>query len=598
MNPRGRRLTRRQFLTAVGAAGAGSMVAACGPTPPAAAPAAPTAVAAQPATAEPTVAPTQPATAEPTAAAAQPAACKLDWNQRLPAAIKKYDPVVEVAFPFPAWAQFPKGSDYTNNPFYNWTVENMGLKYTVHWQADGEVRDQKLQADIAAGTLPDFFPLSDPLLSQLIDAGALQDIREIWDKTASDLVKQGSNYPAGKNWDHCRRGEAMYAIDPGITAKVFCGISWIRQDLLDKAGLPMPKTIEDWDKTLHVFKEQKLVEFGLAAQKSLLGWGHSLDKIFGAYGVMPTFWRDYGDGKLRYDSVSPGIKDVLALLNGWYKDGLLAPDFYTYDWSKGFDQLDEGKVAIVEGPMFIVSRIVGAEQKIPGAKMSYMPLPAGPTGKPGRQWTSPVFQAWAYRQGVDPIKVEATINHLNWERAFHVHGPDDEYQCYGPLDDMGSDGLFMQGYDWDWDEKCQIKKLEFSTGDGFMDVGFKHCTYPGYQRDADLNRQKLRKMDQSALNTPQQYLLRDQGLARQEEAYAQLWNEEQYEIEDGWLGINTEQMNQLLPDLRTMEDDYLMGILVGNRPLSDFDKFVEEWHSKGGDKVTADVNAWYAAQKK
>jgi len=294
------------------------------------------------------------------------------------------------------------------------------------------------------------------------------------------------------------------------------------------------------------------------------------------------------------------VKDVLALLSKWYKDELLAPDFYTFDWTKGFDQFDAEEVGIITAaPMFMTSRIVGVERLHSGAAVSTMPLPAGPEGKIGRNWTSPVFHAWVYRKGIEPIKVEATINHLNWERFYHIHGPEDAYQCYGPLDDMGSDGLFLQGYDWDFNAKCEIERGKFSTGDGMMDVGYKHATYPGYQRHADINRQKLRRMDPAKLNTAQKFLIADQGLRRQEEAYEVLFTEEaKYEIANEWLGINTERMNKLLPDLTTMEDEYFMSIIIGNRPLSDFDKFVSEWHKNGGDDVTADVNAWYAQQPK
>jgi putative aldouronate transport system substrate-binding protein len=158
---------------------------------------------------------------------------------------------------------------------------------------------------------------------------------------------------------------------------------------------------------------------------------------------------------------------------------------------------------------------------------------------------------------------------------------------------MGNDGLFQEGYDWEWDENCDIKLLEWQTGTSFRDVGFHHATYPGYQQHADMNRQRLRKMDPSELSKVEQYFIRDPGLARQEVAYAQVFEEAEYEIENEYLGVNTERMNELLPDLQKMEEEFYLSIVLGLKPLDAFNEYVSKWHELGGDEVAEDVNAWY-----
>jgi len=42
-----------------------------------------------------------------------------------------------------------------------------------------------------------------------------------------------------------------------------------------------------------------------------------------------------------------------------------------------------------------------------------------------------------------------------------------------------------------------------------------------------------------------------------------------------------------------MQDKTFSEIVYGKAPLSDFDKFVEEWKAGGGDKMTEEVNEWY-----
>ncbi len=51
-------------------------------------------------------------------------------------------------------------------------------------------------------------------------------------------------------------------------------------------------------------------------------------------------------------------------------------------------------------------------------------------------------------------------------------------------------------------------------------------------------------------------------------------------------------------DLQKLRDETMIGIITGQKPLSDFDKFVEQWKKLGGDQWTAEVNEWWATQNK
>ena len=39
-----------------------------------------------------------------------------------------------------------------------------------------------------------------------------------------------------------------------------------------------------------------------------------------------------------------------------------------------------------------------------------------------------------------------------------------------------------------------------------------------------------------------------------------------------------------------------LGIMIGEKPLSAFDEFVDQWKSQGGDQMTQEVNEWWAAR--
>ena len=49
-------------------------------------------------------------------------------------------------------------------------------------------------------------------------------------------------------------------------------------------------------------------------------------------------------------------------------------------------------------------------------------------------------------------------------------------------------------------------------------------------------------------------------------------------------------------DLNKLQEETLLGIIIGEKPLSAFDEFVDQWKSQGGDQMTQEVNEWWAAR--
>jgi putative aldouronate transport system substrate-binding protein len=102
----------------------------------------------------------------------------------------------------------------------------------------------------------------------------------------------------------------------------------IRKDWLDELGLQMPKTVDELYNVLKTFKEKKKVEVPLIFN----GFGWMLNTsypIISAYGVINDFFNQ--NGTVKYGVIEPGYKEFLALLNKWYKEGIIDKDFATRD---------------------------------------------------------------------------------------------------------------------------------------------------------------------------------------------------------------------------------------------------------------------------
>jgi len=60
-----------------------------------------------------------------------------------------------------------------------------------------------------------------------------------------------------------------------------------------------------------------------------------------------------------------------------------------------------------------------------------------------------------------------------------------------------------------------------------------------------------------------------------------------------FVGAPTKTMKLKKSFLDKMEKEIYAKIIYGELPLTEFDVFVEKWHSQGGDDITNEVNEWY-----
>lgn len=96
----------------------------------------------------------------------------------------------------------------------------------------------------------------------------------------------------------------------------------VRADWLEDLNMDVPETIDDWHEMLVAFRDQKGATVPLILPKT----GRSGNSIFvSAFGVGSGFYRV--DNVVKFGPIEPGFKDYLTLMNQWYTEGLLDPDF-------------------------------------------------------------------------------------------------------------------------------------------------------------------------------------------------------------------------------------------------------------------------------
>jgi putative aldouronate transport system substrate-binding protein len=67
-------------------------------------------------------------------------------------------------------------------------------------------------------------------------------------------------------------------------------------------------------------------------------------------------------------------------------------------------------------------------------------------------------------------------------------------------------------------------------------------------------------------------------------------------ISDLFYGSSTPTMLEKMSTLEKIRDETIIQIITGEKPVSEFDRFVADWHRLGGDDIIREMNDWYAKQ--
>ncbi|MCR5153911.1 MAG: extracellular solute-binding protein [Lachnospiraceae bacterium] len=97
----------------------------------------------------------------------------------------------------------------------------------------------------------------------------------------------------------------------------------IRQDFLEKVGMDIPKTYDEWTAVMKAFKE----ELGIEAPFYTSYKGVDYGEFMAGFGTAPKFYQK--DGKVHYGPMDDEYLEYLKFMRDWYVKGYLDQDFST-----------------------------------------------------------------------------------------------------------------------------------------------------------------------------------------------------------------------------------------------------------------------------
>lgn len=315
----------------------------------------------------------------------------------------------------------PAGQSVTNNYITKYVEENFTKKTNIKVEFVPVPRTQeveKLNVLMASGDAPDIvFTYDSNLVYKYVQQGGLTEIGALLDQYGTNLKSYlGKDTLAFGTYD-----DKQYAIP---AKRVYLGkySSEIRQDWLDKLGLPSPKTTDEVYQTLKAFKEKK------PGGDQTIPLGFAL--AAGSYEpIIWTFIKKFSDeqrytlaqqlGSREYPTLMDGHKDGVRFLNKLYNEGLMSPDFaLDKDKKKLYQDVAIGKVGMYTedaGQSYKIQppdTYTVLQKTVPGAKLA----PIDPfTNEDGKHVKPSYIPAGLYVIIPKTSKVAAeAVQYLDW----------------------------------------------------------------------------------------------------------------------------------------------------------------------------------------
>jgi len=203
---------------------------------------------------------------------------------------------------------------------------NVSLKGTANTAStDGA---QEFTIMMANSPLPDIIYGNK---TQLNTAGVLEEamipLDDLIDQYAPDIKKFLDENPWARAGSVASDGN-LYYIPNSFQGTPSVGF-FIRKDWLDKLGLEIPTTLDEYYTVLKAFRDQDPNGNGIKDEVPFLDRNASIDGLSQLWGLETDYWGVDKDGKVYYGKVTPEYKNAITDIAKWYEEGIIDPEIFT-----------------------------------------------------------------------------------------------------------------------------------------------------------------------------------------------------------------------------------------------------------------------------
>lgn len=348
---------------------------------------------------------------------------------------------------------------------------------------------------------------------------------------------------------------------------------FLRGDWLDATDKKVPNTMEELEHILYAFKDHDPAKNGETIPLATKGVYELESTFVGAFvpeGNSP--WLDT-DNKIKPVQLHPGYFDFLTLMNKWYNDGIIYKESFGLDTSAIRELIQRGIVGGTATWFSSVSIFVETMQEnIP--QCTWVFNEEGIKGKEGQIQSTRKAKPTGALISSKCEHPEAVIQVLDWQ--------------YSSLENYKTMQLGIQDRDWGWDEES------LANGEYRLTEDYSGTT-SDYTGDFIM---AFSSMMESQLSPP----LNEDGSENYHRAYLnyhgyhpEVSAKEPFDMYIYWNSGAISENIMTLDDINRTIQEETTKFVMGARPLSEYEDFVQELYAVGLqdwiDEYTTQYNA-------
>lgn len=486
-------------------------------------------------------------------------------------------------------SNLPDGQTYEDNAYTRYLKKVLNIQNKNIFMESEERYDEALNILVKDRNLPDVFLVSDrETLEELVDNDLIEDLTDVYKNCASDKIKEmyesyGEELLASGTFDGKLFALPETAIDDGPQ------LLWLRRDWMEQLGLNEPKTLEEAFSVIRAFQENRMGAedgedpVGLVCDPGLVGTistSYSVDSVFESFGAYPQQWIKNSDGEVVYGSLTEETKEALSYLRELYKQGILDPDFALRAQNNIRDLVVNGKCGAFFGLWWAPNNPLMDEYR-QNQESDWEPYYLTADAKQRTEVYS-TFRDNKYvvvRKGYEHPEIVMKILSVLFDYSRYKAEDADEMNSYFALNvDPTARPLMINV---DYNEATYIVT--------------RHIREALYSPGTSKTREDLSAIEVSYFDACKEYLESEVPSLEAWAAYKSrisavglLVDANYHAPEKKYLGDGDGEIPQTL---RSLEKNAFIQIIMGKKPVSFFDSFVEDWYRKGGDSLTERVRA-------
>lgn len=457
--------------------------------------------------------------------------------------------------------------DYIKDESYGkkWIEE----RYNINAKYEKFLEVEQIRLKVASGDIPQYWqncPLED--YQKFVDEEVIKEIPMKYIKKYAPKYYEWVTKHVDDPWKYLKIDGKIFSLPAPWTIGKKYTVLGIRKDWMDNVGVKkVPTTLEELEEVYIKFRENDpdknnkkdtYAFSGVGADKDLFKF---FSFVFAAFDVYPNTYIKKGDKYVRGE-VEQGAKKALEVLHRWYENGIIDPEFMV----KKYDNVKKTVVAGKAGSTltgwwnFIpVDCFCGGyfyeNMKDSGAEWMILPAPKGEKGHSGTLQSNPIFDAGfvigSNTTDEQMIKILEIINDSSFNREAQENLKKGVKGVTYNHDEKN-------GYTWIKPYDEQAKRKEFGIDLNGISVG-------GCFNDYDLLEEF---MTQPSLKE----------LRRKSENMATGKYDELGSVLKPVWSDNKDHLTQLTLD------NYIK-FIIGDRPIDEFEDYVQEWLNAGGKEV-------------